>query len=84
MQRIGALDSNVNDLQQRFDKLDERLNSFIAVTEVNNQSIESRIDSRFTSMEATLHSFMSSIQQQQNQRSSQPESSEANQMHPAP
>ena len=83
MQRIGALDNTVDELRRRFDSLDERFNRFVATTEVNNQSKETKMDERFASLESTLTSFITLIQQQ-NPRSSQPESSGANLMQPDP
>ena len=83
IQRIGALDSNVDDLRRRFDSLDERFSRFEAVTEINNQSKEAKLDERFAILESTLTSFITSIQQH-NFRSMQPESSGANQTQQAP
>ncbi|KAF3608271.1 hypothetical protein DY000_02048480 [Brassica cretica] len=77
MQRIGALDNNVDELRRRFDSLDDRFNRFVATTEVNNQSNETKMDERFSSLESTLTAFIATIQQS-NPRSSQPESSGAN------
>ena len=77
MQRIGALDNNVDELRRRFDSLDDRFNRFVATTEVNNQSKETKMDERFSSLESTLTAFIATIQQS-NPRSSQPESSGAN------
>ena len=77
MQRIGALNNNVDELRRRFDSLDDRFNRFVATTEVNNQSKETKMDERFSSLESTLTAFIATIQQS-NPRSSQPESSGAN------
>lgn len=83
MQRIGVLDNTVDELRRRFESLDDRFNRFVATTEVNNQTKETKMDERFASLESTLTSFITSIQQQ-NPRSSQPESSGANLTQPAP
>ncbi|KAF3506747.1 hypothetical protein F2Q69_00002853 [Brassica cretica] len=83
MQRIGALDNNVDELRRRFDGLDERFNRFEAINEVNNQTKAAKLDERFASLKSTLTLFIASIQQQ-HLRSTQAGSSGGNHIHQAP
>lgn len=67
-QRIEILDTSVAELNQKLDRLDKRVNTIVATSQMNTQTIEAALkalDAKIDRLEAPMRSFLASLQQNQ-------------------
>ena len=67
-QRIEILDTSVAELNQKIDRLDERVNTIVATTQMNMQTIQATMkasEAKIDRLEASMQSLIASLQQNQ-------------------
>ncbi|KAG5377286.1 hypothetical protein IGI04_041882 [Brassica rapa subsp. trilocularis] len=82
-QRIEILDTTVAELNRKMDRLDERVNTIVATSQTNTQTIQASMkasDAKIDRLEASMQSLIASLQQNQH-HATHAESSGPSQMH---